>query len=128
MGCAGSRPSQLIPSLGNHHHHPHHMNSPQKGFILFNAKTIEYLQANELEIKEKLKKRCEVKLNKVLPQSTSSKSLLNNAKRTLLFNTSTSTHESANLDEDLATKSDANLQLNNSTPILIRIFSLLACL
>ncbi len=104
------------------------MNSPQKGFILFNAKTIEYLQANELEIKEKLKKRCEVKLNKVLPQSTSSKSLLNNAKRTLLFNTSTSTHESANLEEDLATKSDANLPLNNSTPILIRIFSLLACL
>ena len=86
MGCAGSRPSQLLPSLGSHHHHHHHMNSPQKGFILFNAKTIESLQANELEIKEKLRQRCEQKLTKFIPQSNSSKSLLNNAKRTLLFN------------------------------------------
>lgn len=88
MGCAGSRPSQLLPSLGNHHHHHHHRHtdSPQKGFILFNAKTIEFLQANELDIKEKLKQRCEQKLAKAIPQSNSSKSLLNNAKRTLLFN------------------------------------------
>ena len=111
MGCAGSRPSQLIPNLGSHHNH--HTNSPHKGFILFNAKTIEYLQANEPEIKEKLKHRCEQKLAKVFQQSASSKSLLNNAKRTLLFNTSSSTHESAIVEaEHLATKSDVSLPLN----------------
>lgn len=126
MGCAGSRPSQLIPSLSNHHHHHHHhMNSPQKGFILFNAKTIEYLQANELEIKEKLKQRCEQKLAKAIPQSTSSKSLLNNAKRTLLFNSGNSNIASNNTDNVeqannksintvKPTKSDASLALNGT--------------
>jgi hypothetical protein len=34
MGCAGSKPH--LPSLSSNH-----INSPQKGFILFNAKTIE---------------------------------------------------------------------------------------
>ena len=97
MGCAGSRPSHLIPSLGNHHHHHHHhTNSPQKGFILFNAKTIEYLQANEAEIKEKLKQRCEQKLTKLIPQSSSSKSLLGNAKRTLFTSNSSSSSASHN--------------------------------
>lgn len=125
MGCAGSRPSHLIQSFGNsHHHHHHHVNSPQKGFILFNAKTIEYLQANELEIKEKLRARCELKLTKAMPQSMSSKSLLSNAKRTLLFNNSTSGNSTAgeSVAEDTnksingvkQNKSDASLTLNGN--------------
>lgn len=107
MGCAGSRPSQLLPSLGNHHHHHHHhrhMDSPQKGFILFNAKTIEFLQANELDIKEKLKQRCEQKLTKAIPQSNSSKSLLNNAKRTLLFNSNSASPAAPASPESAATQ------------------------
>jgi hypothetical protein len=76
MGCAGSKPH--LPSLSSNH-----INSPQKGFILFNAKTIEYLSANETDIKTKLIQRCEAKLIKTATISQS-KSLLGNAKRSLL--------------------------------------------
>ncbi len=57
MGCAGSRPN-LLPNLSSNHN----LSSPHKGFILFDSKTIEYLKVNELEIKQKLKERCELKL------------------------------------------------------------------
>lgn len=87
MGCAGSKPHHLLSSSIKDHHH-HHANSPQKGFILFNAKTIEYLKANESEIKLKLVDRCDQKLLKSIPQSASSKSLLSNARRTLLSSSS----------------------------------------
>lgn len=67
MGCAGSKPHHLLSSsIKDHHNH----NSPQKGFILFNAKTIEYLKANESDIKLKLVQRSEQKLLKYKKQST----------------------------------------------------------
>lgn len=66
MGCAGSKPHHL--SSSSHHVH-HHTNSPQKGFILFNARTIEYLKANESEIKAKLIERGEHKLLKAATMS-----------------------------------------------------------
>lgn len=113
MGCAGSKPH--LPSLSSNHHH---LNSPQKGFILFNAKTIEYLSANEVEIKTKLIQRCEAKLIKNMQQSSSSKSLLGNAKRTLL-STSHSTQNAANpnntsVDESIANQSSNNVKSNKS--------------
>jgi hypothetical protein len=77
MGCAGSRPN-LLPNLSSNHN----LSSPHKGFILFDSKTIEYLKVNELEIKQKLKERCELKLFKTGAGSKSS--LLRSAKRTLL--------------------------------------------
>jgi hypothetical protein len=69
MGCAGSKPHMI--ANGNHHGN---LNSPQKGFILFNAKTIEYLIANEADTKQKLIQRCEPKLLKEssIPMSKSS--------------------------------------------------------
>jgi hypothetical protein len=55
MGCAGSKPSLL-------NHSANHANSPQKGFIIFNAKTIEYIKAHENELKLKIKEKCDQKL------------------------------------------------------------------
>lgn len=67
MGCTGSKPHLLLSStISSHHnhstHHHHHHQSPQKGFILFNEKTFDYLKDNESEIKQKLIKRCEQKI------------------------------------------------------------------
>jgi hypothetical protein len=63
----------------------HNLNSPQKGFILFNAKTIEYLIANEADVKQKLIQRCQPKLLKTIATNGLSKSvsLGNGAKKTL---------------------------------------------
>ena len=79
MGCAGSRP-HLLPSLSNNH-----INTPQKGFILFDSKTVEYLKANETEIKAKLKERCEQKLSKK-NISGSKPFSLSNAKKSIFNN------------------------------------------
>ena len=56
-GCAPSKPSLL-----------NHVNSPQKGFIIFNAKTIEFIKVHEHDLKTKIKEKCEQKLfsNKTL--------------------------------------------------------------
>jgi hypothetical protein len=56
-GCAPSKPSLL-----------NHVNSPQKGFIIFNAKTIEFIKVHEHDLKIKIKEKCEQKLfsNKTL--------------------------------------------------------------
>ena len=88
MGCAGSKPHSIIPSATSlHHPHHHHVNSPQKGFILFNEKTIEYIKANENELRDIIKSRCEQKLfsNKTLkakqavaPTTSSAKVVINN--------------------------------------------------
>lgn len=55
MGCAGSKPSLL-------NHSSNHVNSPQKGFIIFNAKTIEFIKVYETDLKQKIKEKCEQKL------------------------------------------------------------------
>lgn len=57
-GCAPSKPSLLN----------NHVNSPQKGFIIFNAKTIEFIKVHEHDLKTKIKEKCEQKLfsNKTL--------------------------------------------------------------
>ena len=106
MGCAGSKPHHLLASSMSNHH----ANSPQKGFILFNDKTIEYLNANELDIKKKLLQRCETRLNSnnsaktgSIPQS---KSLLSNAKRTLLM--SDSSKQNNKSDFTLSSNTEAN--------------------
>jgi hypothetical protein len=52
MGCAGSKP----------HVNQNNVNSPQKGFIIFNERTVEYINANESELRRLLKERCEHKL------------------------------------------------------------------
>jgi hypothetical protein len=117
MGCAGSKPH--LPSLKNSHHNQH-LNSPQKGFIVFDAKTIQYLIANESEIKSKLIKRCEGKLIKTISQSCSSKSLLSNSKRTNLVSTSSNSENNdktnSNQDiKDLTTGANkSNMSLANS--------------
>ena len=93
MGCTGSKPHLLLSSTLASHHPHQHVNSPQKGFILFNEKTFDYLRENELEIKQKLRKRCETKLESASSGSkfstlngtgSLSKALFSNAKRTLL--------------------------------------------
>ena len=118
MGCAGSKPH--LPSLSSNH-----INSPQKGFILFNAKTIEYLSANETEIKSKLIQRCEAKLIKPATISQS-KSLLGNAKRSLLPSSQSNqqmppngkdTNIAAGADDSLTTSKKSNLSLANSSLI-----------
>lgn len=93
MGCTGSKPSLLLSGSSHHNHHHHHhtngngtINSPQKGFILFNSKTIDYLKANESDIKEKLKSRCKGKLN--VGAATGKSSLLNVKRNLLAANTS----------------------------------------
>ena len=79
MGCAGSKPHLwLSSSLRDHHNHPA---APQKGHILFNAKTIHYLSHNESHVKAKLVQRCELKLAKELASSTSSAETMSDAKR-----------------------------------------------
>lgn len=93
MGCAGSRP-HLLPSLSSHH-----SNSPQKGFILFDAKTIEYLRANETHIKQQLKQRCEQKLTYKHSTNGSKLSLLSNAKKTLLLSSQNSSLNSGTISE-----------------------------
>jgi hypothetical protein len=114
MGCTGSKPHMLLSStITSHHHHhllhhnahPHHANSPQKGFILFNEKTFEYLKENESSIKQKLVRRVEVKLAAtegkatISGSSSISKALFSNAKRTLLPNlvAASSSNPEANL-------------------------------
>jgi hypothetical protein len=52
MGCAGSKP----------HANQNSVSSPQKGFIIFNEKTVEYIKANEADLRRVLKERCEHKL------------------------------------------------------------------
>ena len=80
MGCAGSK---LSSSLRDHHYHPAlaAANSPQKGHIFFNAKTIHFLSHNELDVKAKLVLRCELKLAKELASSKSSATATSDAKR-----------------------------------------------
>lgn len=56
MGCAGSKQHHLSSSALNL--------PPQKGFIIFNAKTIEYIRANEEQLKSTIRERCELKLCK----------------------------------------------------------------
>ena len=106
MGCAGSKPHHLLASSMSNHH----ANSPQKGFILFNDKTIEYLNANELDIKKKLLQRCETRLSSSTSAKTGSipqsKSLLSNAKRTLLM--SDSSKQNNKSDFTLSANAGAN--------------------
>ena len=115
MGCAGSKPHMLLSSSMNNH------NSPQKGFILFNAKTIEYLIANEAEVKQKLVQRCQPKLLKTMPQSLSKSSLLG-AKRSLLNTNTSSSLDNAETDKTTkvgkgvkSNKSDATLNGSTTT-------------
>jgi hypothetical protein len=42
-----------IPSLLNH------VNSAQKGFIIFNAKKIEFIKVHDHDLKAKIKEKCE---------------------------------------------------------------------
>jgi len=59
MGCAGSKHNHILTSGASNGH----LNSPQKGFILFNANTQEYIRAYESQLKTELRGRCEPKLN-----------------------------------------------------------------
>lgn len=108
MGCAGSKPHHLLSSsISNHHHHHHHVNSPQKGFILFNANTIEYLKANEEEIKSKLIQRSKQKLIKSngVGSHVSSKSLFGTTKAKHLLTNNTTTSSLPNGKATLTTTS-----------------------
>lgn len=96
MGCAGSRPHTLLSLNSNT------TNSPQKGFILFNSKTIEYLIANEAETKQKLIQRCEPKLLKSIVPTSSSKTSLVKAKKNILT-TKTDTPPTEIVDIDIST-------------------------
>ncbi|CAF0709788.1 unnamed protein product [Brachionus calyciflorus] len=113
MGCAGSKPHHLLSSTIKEHH-PHHVNSPQKGFILFNAKTIEYLKANENEIRQKLVQRCELKISKSIGRSTS-RSIINSARRTLLPN--------SNTEIQVGNEDSKNLDIDKNTVTLPRNFN-----
>jgi len=101
MGCAGSKPHLLLSSNN------HASNSPQKGFILFNANTIEYLKENEVDVKAKLIQRCENKLIKTIASSASSKSLLGNAKKSL-FSSNNNSNTNANSDNNNKTDQPAS--------------------
>jgi hypothetical protein len=118
MGCTGSKPHLLLSStITTHHHHHHlhhntHANSPQKGFILFNEKTFEYLKENEASIKQKLMKRVEAKLangpihdgkSTISGSSSISKALFSNAKRTLLPNLASHNN---NVDPNVSTSTE----------------------
>ena len=103
MGCAGSKPHMLLSS-SNGVNGNHNLNSPQKGFILFNAKTIEYLIANEADVKQKLIQRCQPKLLKTTTTTTAtnglskSVSLGNGAKKTLASASTSDTKTEETLD------------------------------
>lgn len=70
MGCTGSKPHLLLTNGGGGGGGNSCSNgvsglapSPQKGFILFNSKTLAYLRANQNEIKPTLAKRCAQKVS-----------------------------------------------------------------
>jgi hypothetical protein len=117
MGCAGSKPHMI--ANGNHHGN---LNSPQKGFILFNAKTIEYLIANEADTKQKLIQRCEPKLLKEssIPMSKSSSlssGNSNGAKKNLLTAvTMTTTMPEAKNDDTTNNLDASNITNTAVTP------------
>ena len=103
MGCAGSKPHMLLSSASGGANN--NLNSPQKGFILFNAKTIEYLMANEADTKAKLVKRCQPKLLKAKMPASVSKSSLLGAKKSLFSanGSNTTTTDRAELSTNVTT-------------------------
>lgn len=105
MGCTGSKPHLLLSSSLNQNTNGGPIASPQKGFILFNSKTLAYLRAHENATKLALIKRCRQKLcndtganatgaasngqaQQQQPPLNKTSSLLNSAKRTLLSGSS----------------------------------------
>ena len=109
MGCAGSRP-HLLPSLSNNH-----INTPQKGFILFDSKTVEYLKANETEIKAKLKERCDQKLSKKNIGGSKPFSL-SNAKKSIFNNNNNGDSSSNGLKSN---KSNVSLAAGSTDAVLL---------
>jgi len=112
MGCTGSRPN-FRSSLDQQY-----TNSSQPGFITFDTQTVEFIKANELDIKTKLKHRCEQKLLKKRLQSSSFKtSLINNAKRR-------SQAIDTDLDSKITTRSNQSLNKTNALEIKTQMIDL----
>ncbi len=117
MGCAGSKPHMI--ANGNHHGN---LNSPQKGFILFNAKTIEYLIANEADTKQKLIQRCQPKLLKApgitMSKSSSLSSGNSNGVKKNLLTAATMTTTMPEVKNDDTTTNNLDVTNTNTTAVV----------
>jgi hypothetical protein len=110
MGCTGSKPMLLFSNNNNiKSKQPYSINTTptatttlQKGFILFNAKTLEYLKANEVAVKQKLIDRSKKQLNNAttISQSISTRSFMSSARQSIL-NSSFSNHHNVGNDKQL---------------------------
>lgn len=117
MGCTGSKPHLLLTIGGGGSANNGNANgnggglvaSPsQKGFILFNPKTLVYLRANEHDIKSTLEKRCTQKLsNSTVGKSSSS--ILGKPKKSFLLSGTGATSVAAS-DEDSSKQTSALIE------------------
>jgi len=98
MGCTGSKPHLLLTS--SNQSGTGLAPSPQKGFILFNSKTLAYLRANENDIKPALAKRCVQKLSSNLGVTTNKSSSILKSKKNLISSSTAAAGSTNVLDEN----------------------------